>query len=73
MAGIRFYRCIPILPGLLYLNIGKTGISISIGRSGLSFNISRRGVQATAGIPGTGLSATKKYNTKQKTKRLSKK
>lgn len=58
MAYVRFHKKIPIIPGLLYLNISKTGFSISFGKRGFSINFSKRGVKFTLGLPGSGLSVS---------------
>ncbi len=58
MAYIRFYKRIPIIPGLLYLNISKTGFSISFGKRGFTINFSKRGIRFTLGLPGSGLSVS---------------
>ena len=50
---VRFHRRISIIPGLLYLNLSKGGFSISFGKNGMRF---------TAGLPGTGLSASEHIN-----------
>lgn len=56
MASIRFHKRFKILPGV-YLNISKTGISLSLGIPGLTTNLStKRGVSYSVGMPGTGLS-----------------
>jgi len=57
--SVRFYRRIPIVPGLLYVNLSKGGVSISLGRRGLTFTVGRRGVRATVGLPGTGISVSR--------------
>ena len=56
MARLRFYRRIPIIPGLVWLNLSKSGISITIGPRGLKLTLGRRGPRITAGLPGTGIS-----------------
>jgi hypothetical protein len=45
------------MPGL-YVNLSKSGASLSVGGHGITENISRRGVRTTLSIPGTGLSYT---------------
>lgn len=62
--GFRFRKRIKLIPGV-YINVGKNGISsASIGKRGASLNISGKGTKATVGIPGTGLSWTKKLSGK---------
>ena len=51
---LRFYRRIPIVPGLR-LNLSKRGASVSVGRRGLWWTIGTRGRRATVGMPGTGI------------------
>ena len=65
--SFRFKKSIKILPGIK-LNISKNGLnSISIGKPGASVNISKKGKQATIGIPGTGLSYSKKLPSREDT------
>ena len=60
--SLRFKKSIKILPGIK-LNISKNGInSVTIGKPGASVNLSKKGKQATVGIPGTGLSYSKKFS-----------
>lgn len=60
--GFRFRKRIKLIPGV-YINVGKNGISsASIGKRGASLNIGGKGTRATIGIPGTGLSWTKKLS-----------
>lgn len=62
--AIRFYRRIPIIPKLLYLNIGKKGISFSFGVRGAHVTIGKQ-KRVTLGIPGSGLSYTKAIKKKK--------
>jgi Protein of unknown function (DUF4236) len=55
--GLRFRKRLRLLPGL-YVNLSKSGASVSVGGHGFTENISRRGVRTTLSIPGTGLSYT---------------
>jgi hypothetical protein len=55
--GFRFRKRVRLLPGL-YVNLSKSGASVSIGGHRITENISRRGVRTTLSIPGTGLSYT---------------
>ncbi|NMZ13285.1 DUF4236 domain-containing protein [Pseudomonas proteolytica] len=59
--GMRFQKRIQILPWV-WLNISKSGFSFSFGPPGLSVNNSKKGVRVTAGLPGTGLSASHLIN-----------
>ena len=62
--SLRFKKSIKILPGIK-LNISKNGLnSVTIGKPGASVNISKKGKQATIGIPGTGLSYSKKISSR---------
>lgn len=54
--GFRFYRRIPIVPGLITLNLSKEGISLSIGIRGARITLSKNGIRRTIGLPGTGMS-----------------
>jgi hypothetical protein len=54
--GLRFQKKIRILPGL-YLNLSKSGLSVSAGGHGATVNVGTSGRKtATIGVPGTGLS-----------------
>ncbi len=56
--GFRYRRSINLGSGVR-LNVSKRGLSsVSIGKPGSTLNFGRRGVQATVGLPGTGLSYT---------------
>ncbi|HEB65073.1 MAG TPA: DUF4236 domain-containing protein [Chloroflexi bacterium] len=52
----RYFKRIPIIPGLVSLNLSKRGASLSVGVPGLRLTIGRRGLHISAGIPGSGLS-----------------
>lgn len=56
----RYYKRIPVIPRLVYLNVSKHGVSISIGVRGLRVTIGKQGVSINAGIPGSGLSWRKR-------------
>lgn len=62
MANIRFWRRIRIFPNV-YLNISKTGVSITFSSRVLNITFGRKGVRFSTGLRGTGLSITeyKKY------------
>ncbi|WP_297443256.1 DUF4236 domain-containing protein [Acidocella sp.] len=53
--GLRFRRRIRLAKGL-YVNLSKSGSSLSIGGHGATVNIGKHGVRETVGLPGTGLS-----------------
>lgn len=55
--ALRFRKSIKIAPGIR-LNVSKGGVSTSIGGRGATVNISKKGTRVTAGIPGSGLSAS---------------
>lgn len=58
--AIRFRKSFKIAPGIR-VNVSKSGVSTSIGKKGLTANLSKKGARMTAGIPGSGLSASKLY------------
>jgi len=58
--GWRFHRVLNIIPGLVRLNLSKSGVSTSVGPRGADVNIGKQGVTTNAGIPGTGLSYRQK-------------
>jgi hypothetical protein len=53
---LRFRRWINISPGV-WVNLSKTGASVSAGVPGATVNANKRGKRATLGVPGTGISA----------------
>lgn len=55
--GFRFYRRIPIFPGVT-LNLSKRGVSLSLGIRGARITLGKNGVRKTVGLPGTGMSYT---------------
>ena len=42
--GLRFRKSIPIIPGLVTLNISKTGVSFTLGPKGKSISVGTGGV-----------------------------
>ena len=60
LKGARFQKRITIIPGLLRINLSKSGTSVSAGPEGADINIGKDGVTTNAGIPGTGLSYRQK-------------
>ena len=66
--GVRVNKRIKIFPGV-YLNITKSGPSISIGPQGAKINIGPNGAKVNAGIPGTGVSYNKKIGGGNTTKK----
>ena len=59
--GLRFRKRLKIAPGV-HVNISNKSISTSLGPRGATVNIGKRGVQATVGIPGTGLSYSQRLS-----------
>lgn len=59
MANVRFQKRIKLLP-FLWLNISKSGMSLTVGGRLIKFNIGRLGVWLSGAIPGTGLSVRHK-------------
>ena len=55
--GLRFYRRIPILPGIR-LNLSRSGVSSSFGVRGAHLTVGHGKVRTTVGLPGSGLSYT---------------
>jgi len=62
MPYLRFYRRIPIIPKLLYLNLSKGGVSISIGKRGWAVTFGKHGIRFSTGLPGTGLFVTERVH-----------
>lgn len=62
MVYIRFWRRIRLLPNI-FLNMSKTGISLTIASHILNVTLGKNGVRFTTGLRGSGLSFTeyKKY------------
>jgi Protein of unknown function (DUF4236)/Bacterial SH3 domain len=60
LKGVRWQKRITIIPGLLRINLSKSGVSASAGPEGADVNIGRKGITTSAGIPGTGLSYRQK-------------
>ena len=58
-----FKKRIKIAPGL-HINIGKTGVSARVGGRVAGVTVGRRGAQASANLPGTGLSVRHKITTR---------
>jgi len=53
--GFRFRRVIPLVPGLIYLNLSKSGISFSFGKRGAMINVGHGKQTVSVGVPGTGM------------------
>ncbi len=51
---LQFRKRIKILPGV-YVNLSKSGVSMSVGPKGLKYNIGPKGQYMTASLPGTGV------------------
>ena len=58
--GFRFFKRIKILPGV-YINVGKSGPSLSLGPRGIKTTVGRKGIRQSFGLPGTGLSYSKNF------------
>ncbi|MGE8359618.1 DUF4236 domain-containing protein [Pseudomonas sp.] len=69
--AFRIRKSFKIAPGLR-INISKSGVSTSVGGRGLTANLSKRGTRITAGLPGSGFSASKLYKTTQQTEPVKK-
>jgi len=54
MGYFRFWRRMKLAPGV-YVNLSKSGPSLSVGPRGAKYTVGARGRRVTAGIPGTGL------------------
>ena len=54
---LRFFRRVRLLPNL-WLNLSRSGASISVGVRGLRLTLGRKSTRWTAGLPGSGLSVT---------------
>jgi hypothetical protein len=63
--AIRFRKSFKVAPGIR-LNVSKSGLSTSIGGKGVTANLSKKGTRVTTSIPGSGLSASKLYASKQR-------
>lgn len=51
---LQFRKRIKILPGV-YINLSKSGVSLTLGPKGLKYNIGAKGQYVTASLPGTGV------------------
>lgn len=56
--GFRFRKTVSIVPGLVRLNLSKSGASVSVGPRGLKYTVGPKGRRTTVGLPGSGLSYT---------------
>ena len=62
IVGLNFRKSIKIANGVR-LNIGKTGVSLSVGKKGVHYTINSKGKStATIGLPGTGVSYSKRFD-----------
>ena len=55
--GIRFRKRIKLFPGL-WVNLSKSGASVSAGVKGFTVNSGRGKTRTTVGLPGTGVNYT---------------
>ena len=53
---LRFRRRLPLLGGLVHLNVNKRSASVSVGAPGAHLTFGPHGRRASLGIPGSGLS-----------------
>lgn len=53
--GLRFRRRLRLGKGI-WLNLSKSGTSLSVGGRGVTVNFGKKGTTTTLGIPGTGIS-----------------
>ena len=61
--GLNFRKSIKIANGVR-LNIGKNGVSLTLGKKGMHYTINSKGKStATLGIPGSGVSYSKRFDT----------
>jgi hypothetical protein len=65
MPYLRFFQRIPIIPGLLYINFSKSGISLSVGKHGWTVTMGKHGIRFIVGLSGTGLFVTEHINYKK--------
>ena len=63
--SVRFQKRIRLVPGL-WLNLSKTGYSITIGCRFVKLNMGRRGIYLTGSLVGTGLSVRKRIRKAKK-------
>jgi hypothetical protein len=63
--SIQYRKRIRLLP-FLWLNLSKTGWSLTIGAGPLSFSFGPRGKRVSASLPGTGLSYRKTLSKRTK-------
>ncbi|MFV8783161.1 DUF4236 domain-containing protein [Microbulbifer sp. SA54] len=57
MVRLNFYRRLPLIPGLIYLNVSRRSLSLSVRGRGVGVTFGRRGISFSAGLVGTGISA----------------
>ena len=58
------YTRIQIIPGVLYLNLSRSGISFSLGKSGVGrASVSQRGVRLNKSIGGFNIGKTFSFST----------
>ena len=62
--GFRFHKSFKVAPGVR-LNISKKKVSTTIGPRGAKLTIGSSGTRFTTSIPGTGISYSKKLDSKQ--------
>lgn len=53
------YTRVPLIPGILYLNLSRSGVSLSFGKSSVGrASVSQRGVRLNKGIGGFSIGKT---------------
>jgi hypothetical protein len=52
--GFRFSRRLRLGKGI-WLNVSKSGTSLSLGGKGMTVNFGKKGTTTTVGLPGTGI------------------
>ncbi len=73
MPQVRFFRRISLIPGWLYLNLSKSGLSISVGPRGWTITFGKRGIRFSVGLPGSGLSVSEDLRYDQLASKVGKK
>lgn len=66
LKGVRLQKRIRVLP-FLWINLSKSGYSVSIGSKWVKLNIRRGGVWLTGSLVGSGISYRKKLPKSNKT------
>ena len=59
MKGLRFQKRINIIKPFIYLNLSKSGTSLTLNLILFKLNFSKRGVMFSTGLKGSGISYRK--------------